>query len=212
MDEEGGYTWDAERREYTDADGNVVDAEEVRGALDAYVEQQTGQSDRMAKRLADGQSTLETWQGRMRRLITVTIGAGFLAGIGGRRQVDDAAKATLGQTIAGQFQWLDGFARDLSQGQLTKPMLLARAAQYITAARTAFERGRASTFDDLDLPAEPGFGCACGARCRCHWDINEYEDRWECFWIAENDPSTCGDCGDRSSDYSPYTQRKAVAA
>lgn len=207
-EEENGFTWDPEQRVYLDANGDTVDRDEVRGALDAYLGEQGRASDRLANRLAQGGSDLGTWQGRFKALLLVTIGAGFVAGRGGRKQMTAADKTTLGNTVAGQYSWLDGFARDLSQGQQTVAQLLARARQYITAGRIAFERGLASTYDELDLPVEPGVGCQCGSRCRCHWDIEEYRDRWECYYVASNDPSTCGDCGDRSSDYSPYIQYK----
>lgn len=209
-DPQGGFTWDAEHRIYIDQDGNAVNQEQLRGAVDDYLAEQTQAADRLSNRLSSGGLELPSWQSRFRNLVMTTVGAAFIVGRGGRKAMDAVARSKLGDTVAGQFQWLDGFARDLSQGQLSPQGLLARAQQYIASGRTAFERGRAATFDDLDLPAEPGFGCACGARCRCHWDINEFPDRWECFWICELDASTCSDCDQRASDYSPWVQLKTV--
>jgi hypothetical protein len=48
-------------------------------------------------------STLGAWQQRFRGLILVTLGAGFVAGAGGRRQMTDKAKTVLGNTLAGQY-------------------------------------------------------------------------------------------------------------
>jgi hypothetical protein len=211
VDPDGGFTWDPDIRKYVDGQGNVVNDDSLRDAMDSYLEEQAQASDRLSNRLSGGGLSLPSWQSRFKSLLTLTLGASFLAGRGGRKQMDDAAKGKLGSIISGQFQWLDGFARDLSQGGLTPQALLARAKQYIAAGKQAFERGRTDTFDDLDLPAEPGFGCACGSRCRCYWDINEFPDRWDCYWICMNDPSTCDDCDQRSSDYSPWTQLKTAA-
>ena len=59
----------------------------------------------------------------------------------------------------------------------------------------------------IHLPYEPGEGTACGAECRCRWQV---EIRWSpehnsnasfVTWVTASDKDVCPDCAQRAQDW-----------
>ncbi len=100
-------------------------------------------------------------------------------------------------------------AEDAAAGKMSAKQMGARAEMYLDGSTQAFERGKAASYSrDLDLPAYPGDGSTeCLSRCRCHWSVADYEDRWEATWVL-GDADHCDDCARRAGEWSPFVVNK----
>ena len=87
------------------------------------------------------------------------------------------------------------FEDAIKAGTLTDAQILARAEDFASHATGAFEQSKLLHLrGGFSPPEQPGDKCEGGPRCRCYWEVHEYEDRWEGVWRAKNDRSTCAHC------------------
>lgn len=208
------WLYDAEEhvyREDTDDDGALVIALLIllllRDTLSATLEVEAAD---LAQRLASGDVTIQQWTLAMRELIERAYVEEYALGKGGTHNLFAGDMATLATLLAGQYAYLQVFAQQVAAGVLSADQVAARAALYMASATHAFGRGQSAAYGPLVLPAYPGDGQSiCGVRCRCNWRIEEYEDRWECFWEL-NPADHCADCIENNLLWSPLVVTKVL--
>ena len=168
---------------------------------DGFQERRRVDLDRLVRRLADGELTVQAWEAEMRAAVRQVHAAEYAYGRGGLDAMTAADWRVVDEIAAEQWGYLRGFAEDVSAGRLSEAQIGARARLYAASARTSYERGRASAFG-VALPAYPGQGTDCGANCRCSWRIVEADDEYRCTWVRHATDS-CETCRSRAARWAP---------
>ncbi len=161
----------------------------------------------LANDLASGRITVGDWQVSMREELRNLHALELIAAAGGNRSdvaPDDWLR--LGNVLKQQYGYLEAFAREIVDGNLSAAQIGARAELYTRPAKAAYW---AQVNRDYAVPAQPGEGtfCACG----CSWRFEDHEDgSVDAFWVRSLDNS-CEICRQRELDWNPY-HIKAEAA
>ena len=150
------------------------------------------------------------WQLGMREIIKESYIQEYLLGRGGVSQMLAQDYGSIGGMIADQYRYLDGFAADIANGNLTAGQIEMRAAMYARSSREAFERGkgRAWGVPDGKLPAYPGDGSTqCLTNCACSWFIEEIIEKdelvgWDCIWML-GPTEHCPGCLENADMWNP---------
>lgn len=162
----------------------------------------------LARRLSEREITVAAFETGMRERIMVAQGVSFMFGRGGRQAMTADDRQALGELVAEQYGYLRGFAEDAAAGRMTAGQIRARSDLYGASAGGAYWRGRAASFDGLNLPGYPRDGqTPCRSRCQCSWSIDETEDEYEATWKLSS-AEHCPGCVSRASRWSPYRQPK----
>jgi hypothetical protein len=191
--------WSYDRRigRYRDDRGRFLSKESVDKLVDSRIDQLEANLRRYTRMLADGNLTLDQWQGSVREAIKNAHIQAALIGYGGKDEMGPAEYGRIGQRLRAEYTYLQGFARDLLDGRISNPMALARVGLYAQSVRGSYWQGtelrqqqqgfslmkrkldgQAQHCQDcLDYSARgivpigtlplPGQRCACRARCRC---------------------------------------------
>lgn len=191
--------WSYDRRigRYRDDRGRFLGKEAVGKLVDSRIDQLEANLRRYTRMLADGNLTLDQWQGSVREAIKNAHIQAALIGYGGKDEMGPAEYGRIGQRLRAEYTYLQGFARDLLDGRISNPMALARVGLYAQSVRGSYWQGtelrqqqqgfslmkrkldgQAQHCQDcLDYSARgivpigtlplPGQRCACRARCRC---------------------------------------------
>jgi hypothetical protein len=191
--------WSYDRRigRYRDERGKFLGKEAVGKLVDSRIDQLEANLRRYTRMLADGNLTLDQWQGSVREAIKNAHIQAALIGYGGKDEMGSAEYGRIGQRLRAEYTYLQGFARDLLDGRISNPMALARVGLYAQSVRGSYWQGtelrqqqqgfslmkrkldgQAQHCQDcLDYAARgivpigtlplPGQRCACRARCRC---------------------------------------------
>jgi hypothetical protein len=191
--------WSYDRRigRYRDDRGRFLSKESVGKLVDSRIDQLEANLRRYTRMLADGNLTLDQWQGSVREAIKNAHIQAALIGYGGKDEMGSAEYGRIGQRLRAEHTYLQGFARDLLDGRISNPMALARVGLYAKSVRGSYWQGtelrqqqqgfslmkrkldgQAQHCQDcLDYAARgivpigtlplPGQRCACRARCRC---------------------------------------------
>jgi len=191
--------WSYDRRigRYRDERGKFLGKEAVGKLVDSRIDQLEANLRRYTRMLADGNLTLDQWQGSVREAIKNAHIQAALIGYGGKDEMGPAEYGRIGQRLRAEYTYLQGFARDLLDGRISNPMALARVGLYAQSVRGSYWQGtelrqqqqgfslmkrkldgQAQHCQDcLDYTARgivpigtlplPGQRCACRARCRC---------------------------------------------
>jgi hypothetical protein len=191
--------WSYDRRigRYRDDRGRFLSKEAVGKLVDSRIDQLEANLRRYTRMLADGNLTLDQWQGSVREAIKNAHIQAALIGYGGKDEMGSAEYGRIGQRLRAEYTYLQGFARDLLDGRISNPMALARVGLYAQSVRGSYWQGtelrqqqqgfslmkrkldgQAQHCQDcLDYAARgivpigtlplPGQRCACRARCRC---------------------------------------------
>ena len=175
---------------------------------DLYIERTKSLSDELATRLSTGQITINQWELEMRKLIKTTYVNEYRLAKGGTEAMTQADWGRIGGLLRNQYGYLSGFAQDIRAGKTSGGAVKIRARMYIDSATQAHERAKAAGAG-FTLPAYPGDGSTrCRANCKCHWEIVERLDRYDCYWRLEAQAEHCIDCDARSREWNPYVVRK----
>lgn len=141
----GGLRWNENLGRYIDARGRIVSGRVVRNALDQTIVAYGARTKALAGSLRAGTTSLRSWELQMRTLIKDTHLVSSAAAVGGWEQLqnDPAALGRAGREIRAQYEFLDGFVRDIASGkQKLTDGLIARAVMYIEAGRGTYEAQR----------------------------------------------------------------------
>ena len=154
--------------------------------------------------LVSGLKTVQEWLYEMRQKVRDIFNAQYMLGRGGRNAMFQSDLDTQTEVIGSQFDFLQAFAEQVRQGQLSAKQIAARAELYMEAATRAFEEGKASGYG-ITLPEYPGDGNQiCGVRCRCTWIIVKSADVVNAFWTLNPLAQHCQSCLENAAKWAPY--------
>lgn len=153
--------------------------------------------------LGRGDISIQRWRMDFRRELRKAYTAEYLYGKGGVGAMTAADRGRLGGMLAEQYKWMDKFAAEMAQGNLSPVQVKARMGMYFSSSRESYERSRTASWGMPRLPAYPGDGSTqCRVNCQCSWRIAESETAWEAVWelgAAEH----CPDCLQRAERWAP---------
>jgi hypothetical protein len=141
-----GYAWDRASARYRNLQtGRYVSEASVRGLGERFAIEAVGSNiELLTDRFIDGKIDLETWQRGMAREIKDAHVVSAMLGRGGRDQMTQADWGRLGARLREQYRYLNRFAREIANGQLSPAQIRARAAMYARSARTSYFDGLTS--------------------------------------------------------------------
>lgn len=92
--------------------------------------------------LAEGRLSVQSWQQQMRQEIKREYIRQYLAGKGGIEQMTAKDWGSIGGAVGEQYKYLDRFAQEIADGNLTEGQIRVRSGMYVNSAREAFERAK----------------------------------------------------------------------
>ena len=200
------WTWNGKSKRYHNTqDGRFIGLSQMAVLRQEYITHEKQVAANLANDLFAGKINLTQWQTGMREVIRRNFVTEYELARGGRKQMTQRDWGILGQKIRSQYQYLQGFARDLAGGRYTQAqagVAARRAGMYVDSANQAFEQGKAEGYG-LVLPAYPTDGTSeCLSNCRCYWRIQETETEWLCFWRLRK-AEHCLTCKARAKQWKP---------
>ncbi|MGL5795664.1 MAG: hypothetical protein ACRC06_14945 [Waterburya sp.] len=93
-----------------------------------------------ARLLVQGKIDIPEFQKRAAEDLKLSAIRSTILGSGGRSQVTNQAYGSTGRLLREQYNYLDGFARDLADGKLSKAQAIARAGLYGASTRSSFHQ------------------------------------------------------------------------
>jgi hypothetical protein len=203
------WQWDDRAKRYRDTStGRFITQHKAVTLRDFYIETKKGDMDKLSRQLIDKRINLQQWTLEMRAQVKDTFINEYMLARGGRRNMTQADWGRVGAMLKKQYQFIDGFARDVNAGKVSGGQIQTRARMYVDSGTQAFERAKTESLGMPVLPAYPGDGqTICRANCQCHWNIQEEADHWAATWqlgVAEH----CRDCIDNSQRWAPLVIAK----
>ena len=195
MDAEWSY--DRAVGRYRDERGKFLSKAAVGQLVDRRIDKLESLLKRYTRMLANGQISLDQWQGSVREAIKTAHIQAAIVGYGGREAMGSAEFGRIGQRLRAEYGYLQNFVSDLLGGRVSTPMAVARIGLYAQSVRGSYwqgtelreqERGFSLMRRKLDAQAQhcqdcidyaargivpigslpmPGQRCACRARCKC---------------------------------------------
>jgi len=194
---DAGWSYDRNAGRYRDEKGRFLSKASVEKLVDTRIEKLETTLKRITRMLSEGSITLDQWQSSVRELIKAAHIQAAIVGYGGRQNMGSAEFGRIGQKLRQEYQYLQGFARDMLEQRLSAPMALARIGLYARSVRSSYwegtgirqqEQGYSLMKRVLDPQSQhcqdcigyaslgivpmgavpmPGIRCACMASCRC---------------------------------------------
>lgn len=191
------WSYDANLGRYRRPSGQFMSQKAVMALVDGRIDKLGGQLRRFTQMLADGNITIDQWQGSVREAIKAAHIQATILGHGGRSEMGSAEYGRIGQKLRSEYSYLQNFARDILGGRVSAAMALARVQLYAENVRNSYWEGasgrqakqgyslmrrildpQAQHCDDCVRYARAGFvsmgslpmpgqRCECRARCRC---------------------------------------------
>lgn len=191
-------SYDRNQGKYRDGNtGRFVSRDRILRLVDEEAARLSTRMQAHARLLTSEKIDLPTFQKRAAEDLKLSAIRSTILGSGGRSLTTSQAYGSTGRLLRDQYQFLDGFSRDLAAGKLTKESAISRASLYGASTRSAFHqsekiaRGRegfklakrvldsaSQHCGDCLSYATPDFvpieqivpiasRCQCRARCRC---------------------------------------------
>jgi len=194
---DAAWSYDTRTGRYRDEKGRFLSQQSVEAIVDGRINKLDTTLRRITKMMADGNITLEQWQGSVREAIKAVHIQAAIIGHGGKDSMGSAEYGRVGQKLRAEYAYLQGFASDILAGRVSPAMAVARISLYAQSVRASYWQGlelrkQAEGYGlmrrILDPQAQhcedcPGFAalglvpigtlpmpgqrCACRARCRC---------------------------------------------
>lgn len=194
---DAAWSYDRQIGRYRDERGRFLSKDAVGKLVDGRIDKLENQLKRFTRMLADGFITLDQWQGSVREALKSAHIQAATIGHGGKASMGSAEYGRIGQKLRAEYNYLQGFTRDLLDGRLSTPMAIARIGLYAQSVRGSYwegtemreqKRGFSLMRRVLDSQAQhcqdcidyaargivaigslpmPGQRCACRARCKC---------------------------------------------
>lgn len=204
------YTWIPDRKRYRDEQsGRLLTERRMHTLRDRWVKDLKSRVRDLADGLDEGTLQVGDWERQMRQIVKDAHVDQYQLGRGGRNVMTQRDWGRLGRALRTQYEYLNGFARDIADGKLSTAQIKSRAAMYLDSTRQSFDRGRERAYGALRLPAYPADGkTACRANCRCVWTIRETKKEWRATWKVNASAEHCADCLRRAARWNPYVQTK----
>ncbi|MGL5923625.1 hypothetical protein [Chroococcidiopsis sp.] len=131
-------TYDRRVGKYRDGTGKFVSRATVLRLVDQESDRLATRMKAHARLLTDGRIDIPEFQKRAAEDLKLSAIRSTILGSGGRSQATNQAYGSTGRLLREQYQFLDGFARDLAAGKLSKAQAIQRASLYGASTRSAF--------------------------------------------------------------------------
>lgn len=150
-------------------------------------------TDGLASMLTGDQLNVRDWETLMRQSIKDQYIQEYLLGRGGLSQMTQEDWGSIGGMLAEQYRFLDPFAQQIADENLTEAQIAARSRMYIHSSREAFSRATARANGWPVLPDHPASGkTVCMTNDRCFWSGVQLPDgSWEFTWNLDFDVEHC---------------------
>lgn len=190
-------TYDPKTGRYRSADGRFVAQATVGKLLDIEQDFLGKRLRSLTKQMIRQEITLHDWEYRFASLLKDSHLRMASLGSGGKDRLNARHFGAVGNQLRKQYEYLDGFAHQLVNGEVTVQQVLRRSTQYAASIRVAFSRAEQLTRENEDFtlarrvldsqarhcpdclrhasrswkPIEEivpiGTNCRCGQFCRC---------------------------------------------
>ena len=191
------WSYDTNLGRYRRPSGQFMSEKAVMALVDGRIDKLGQQLRRFTQMLADGNITIDQWQGSVREAIKAAHIQATVLGHGGKDSMGSAEYGRIGQRLRAEYGYLQGFASDILAGRVSAAMALARVQLYAESVRGSYWEGtsirqerqgyslmrrildpQAQHCDDCLRYARaglvsmgslpmPGQRCECRSRCRC---------------------------------------------
>ena len=209
------WTWDG-KRYHDSANGHYVGRADFPRLRDQYIESQQYGVSNFSEIYADGDMSRDEFITRMRETIKSSYVDEYSLGRGGKYMVTKEEWLDVARDCKAQYRYLNNFANEVEKARsaghpYSAEYIANRAKMYVDSATKAYEKAAARTAGipakgpdgKPSLPAYPGDGkTACTVNCRCHWEIEDTETGWDCYWML-GEAEHCTDCMDNAMMWSP---------
>lgn len=195
-----------DRNQYQDAEsGKFISQSRVRALMQRFENKYKQDIKGISDKLSNGEISLQRWVDDLRQAIKDAYVIQYTVGKGGLDNMTQADWGRIGGLLKGQYAYLNGFASEVANGDLTPKQIAARANLYIDSSTQAFERGKAASHGMISLPAYPGDGSTeCMSNCRCYWSIRKSGTTYHASWRMSN-AEHCETCRIRSVSWADLT-------
>jgi hypothetical protein len=137
------WRWSAPTHNYRDLDtGRFVSGAQVHSWSAAASKASGDAVGTMADMLSEGKLSVRDWTLLMRDEIKDAYIQQYLLGRGGTGKFTKAEAGSLGGMLTEQYRYLDRFAREIADGNLTPGQIAKRARMYAASSKEAFERAQ----------------------------------------------------------------------
>jgi hypothetical protein len=203
------WVWDDVRKVYRNTlTRRTISQARAITLRDSYILAQTGDMDRLTRRLLSHNIDLQQWVLEMRQQTKTAYINEYLLARGGEYNMTQRDWGRLGGLLKRQYEYIQNFARDIDAGKASGGQIRTRARMYVNGATQAFERAKAASHGLPPLRQYPGDGqTICKSNCQCGLHYVEHEDRWDVYWrlgVAEH----CPDCITLSEEWKPLVVQK----
>ena len=123
-----------------DNTGKFVSRDRILRLVDEEAARLSTRMQAHARNLTAGNIDLPTFQRRSAEDLKLSAIRSTLLGSGGKSLTTNAQYGSTGRLLREQYQFLDGFARDLADGKLSKAQAIQRASLYGASTRSAFHQ------------------------------------------------------------------------
>lgn len=208
------YRYETASRRFRDVEtGRFVSRRTIDRARDEMLDRSMARVDALTTSMQSGQITRFDWWIAMRAEIKQVRIAEYLLARGGRNAMTQSDWGTIGAEIRRQYQYLDRFFAEISQGTVSESETAARARLYVAGSNASYADGQAATWNNVQFPARPGDGSTqCRQYCRCSWSLVETDDAIEATWRLGGSKETCADCKERANAWAPLRFDKQSGA
>ena len=187
------WTWEENTTRYRDADtGRFLSGSDIRDLSSESIRVAGGGTDQLARMLTDDQINVRDWETLMRQSIKREYVKQYLEGRGGVSQMTPQDWGSIGGMLADQYRYLDDFAVEIADTELTEAQIAMRSQMYIHSSREALSRATARAKDWPELPSHIADGSTiCLTNDRCFWSGERVGAFWEMTWNLNFDAEHC---------------------
>lgn len=194
---DAAWFYDQRAGRYRNERGRFLSQKAVETLVDGRIDKLDATLRRVTKMMAEGNLTLDQWQGSVREAIKAAHIQAAIIGHGGRDSMGASEYGRIGQRLRSEYAFLQNFANEILGGRISAPMAVARISLYAHSVRGSYWQGlelrkqsegygmmrrildpQAQHCSDCPAYAArgivplgtlpmPGQRCACRARCRC---------------------------------------------
>ncbi|MGA1471374.1 MAG: hypothetical protein ACO32Q_08480 [Burkholderiaceae bacterium] len=194
---DAAWFYDQRTGRYRNERGRFLSQKAVETLVDGRIDKLDATLRRVTKMMAEGNITLDQWQGSVREAIKAAHIQAAIIGHGGKDSMGASEYGRIGQRLRSEYAFLQNFANEILGGRISAPMAVARISLYAHSVRGSYWQGlelrkqsegygmmrrildpQAQHCSDCPAYAArgivplgtlpmPGQRCACRSRCRC---------------------------------------------
>lgn len=136
------YKWDVHVRRYRDhSSGRFLSRKQVADLTTLRISQVTQDLHKLGDSLLSNEITLKQWQEQFANQLKTLHTQQFLLGVGGDSQIVDDDFKTISEKLINQYEYLQNFATELTQGKVSPAQFKNRTRMYALASKISFFAG-----------------------------------------------------------------------